>query len=75
MKLRCNENEICIARDEISASCVSREQVQTSNILVRRESVDHGMCGDIECRFGECEVLNSSSFVCHCYKVTKHFNI
>ncbi len=71
-QLRCSTKEICIPKDEYSASCILREEVETSqnHFLMKRETQTSAeICGSLECRFGKCEVLNETSFVCHCSKV------
>jgi hypothetical protein len=67
--VKCTEEQICVVKDEYSAFCISRSEVEINNHnTFKRQSPKNEMCGSIECRFGECEVFNATKFVCHCFK-------
>jgi hypothetical protein len=73
--LKCHLDEICVAKDDDKAVCIQRSQLEINenhspNLLSKRDaSKSIQYCGSNECRFGECEIRNMSSFVCHCFKV------
>ncbi len=59
-------------KDETSANCILREQVETSqNFFFQKRSIEtnNQVCGSVECRFGVCEALNETNHICHCSKV------
>ena len=61
--MKCSQNEICIPKDELSASCVLRDQVETGQdhfYFKRSIQTNSDLCGNIECRFGSCEALNET---------------
>ena len=64
--VKCLPDEICVAQNEESASCVKKSNLEVKHVT-KREMPTY--CGSEECRFGECEVLNATNFVCHCTQV------
>lgn len=66
MGLKCQPDEVCVAQNDESASCVKKSNLEVKH-LAKREMPTY--CGSEECRFGECEILNATTFVCHCTKV------
>ncbi len=65
---KCKPSEVCVLEDEQHGLCVSKRLLQIPKISRRSITESNGLCGSSECRFGECEVLNQTIFVCHCYK-------
>ena len=53
-----------------NAECISKRLLEFHRISKRSivANDQNGYCGTNECRFGECEVLNTTIFICHCYK-------
>lgn len=70
--VKCEQDEVCVAHDDETGVCVKKSNLEVKHVA-RREMPT--FCGTEECRFGECEVLNATTFVCHCTKVTNFFKI
>ena len=71
-QIKCASNQICVSKDDFTASCILREQVETDpSFFFNKRSIETKtqLCGNLECRFGVCEALNETNFVCHCSKV------
>ena len=71
-QIKCASNQICIPKDDFTASCILRDQVELDqNLFFNKRSIETKtqLCGDLECRFGVCEALNETNYTCHCSKV------
>ena len=81
VELRCSSNEICVSNDANSAGCVPKQQIDlfAEYYLNKRETNEPetaqvstefvSPCNSNDCRYGECEILNLTSFKCHCVVV------
>lgn len=71
---KCALTEQCVhhedeTQNELIGVCVARKSVVNVEHSIQKRSTHNGYCGDNECRFGECEVLNGTVYACHCFKV------